>query len=190
MQGRLEISDYYLSCLERSVLCSFEARRGQLYDCLRALNAVALQEIAMDVLPKEDANATQAHPRTNAYENAKKLMLKALQNQMEPEIYDQFSFLHSLKLATKLKGPAGITARLEALIPSFAKEFSARESAKELEPQVGFLRWCLRTHEVGRIEPLLEFATETLFWTASVFPKSRYSELGRRLNALSDKLPG
>lgn len=189
MEGRLEISDFTLSCMEGSIIHSFEARRGKLFHALHALNAVALHEIAMNIMQPEGALAARPHPATRAYRNPRKLMLKTLQNQMEPEVYEQLAFLRSLRVARRLKGPLGIITRLEALTPPFVDEFLTREAKQELEPRVGFLHWCLRTNEVGRIEPLLEFARNTLFWTSDAFLKRKYGDLESRINALSFQLP-
>ena len=187
--GGLVISDFVLDQLERAVVHSFEARRGPLYNALRALNAAAIQAIAVSSIQTTSDAVVGDSSGMSVYNDAKKLILQALKNQMEPEIYDEFRFSYCLGLAKRFKGPSGITARLEALIPPFAEEFSAREAANDLEPHGGLLRWCLGMQEVGRIEALLQFASQTLFWTADQFPSSRYGDLERRLNVISDQLP-
>lgn len=179
--GRVELASFSRDALEKAVRASFEARRGPLYNALRALNAFCIVEIV----------SQSTEPGRFTDRELRELAFRAVGAQLEKELFDEFRFLYCLAMGKRKFGDAqGTIAALETLIPPFAAEFRERETAGRLDRKGGPLRWLLGLHEVGSIEHLLAFADASLdlaFWTFG--DSEGDADLDPRVTALMERLP-
>ncbi|MEM7056143.1 MAG: hypothetical protein AAF557_01015 [Pseudomonadota bacterium] len=178
--GRLTIGDFGISQLEDAVKAGFEARRGPLFNALRALNAFTIFELGRCSVADDYSDR-----------DVKELVHYALENQMEKELSNKFRFLYCHGMGRRKFGdPPGLVTRLEVLIPEFVEGYQQRKADGMMAPKGGLLRWCLGIQEVGKIGGLLRFARRTLQFASFNFDTdTRYPELEERLNFLIDLLP-
>lgn len=179
--GTLHFADHMLGYAETAVRCSFEARRGKLYDALRALNAMLIVDLARQ--------ATVGDFTQRQYEE---LAWKSLEIQMEEELKEQFRFAYVAGMARrKFKDLDGVMVALGTLIPKFRAEYEARAAASLLDRKGGVLRWLTGTQEVGSIEELLKFSNASLWLAQCVLNEaSAFHHLERKAEELIDLMPG
>lgn len=178
--GTLHFSDHILNHAETAVRLSFEARRGKLYNALRALNAMLIVDLAR-----------QATVEDFTQRELEELAWKSLQVRMEEELMDQFRFAYVVGMARrKFKDLDGVMQALDRLVPEFVAEYETRAAAGTLARKGGFLRWSTGTQEIGSIEELLRFCKATLRLAEYVLDDdSPFEHLGPRVLMLTDMLP-
>lgn len=169
-----------LNTLETTVIASFEARRGKLYDALRALNALTLIDVARGSVPDDFTERELAT-----------LVWNSVETQLEKELMQQFRFAYVQGMARrKFKNLEGVTQALELLIPEFIEEFETRSRNGDLERRGGLLRYLTGIREIGSIEGLMGFCRESLLFAyLNLDDDPGDSSLEKRLTALSDSLP-
>lgn len=178
--GSLNFASHTLGYLEDAIRSSFEARRGKLYNALRALNALLAVDLARQVVIKD------LTPR-----EFDELTWTSLESQMEKELNDQFRFAYVAGMARrKFDDLDGVADALEQLIPEFVAEHNARASSGSLERKGGVLRWLTGTQEVGSVDDLLEFCRASLWFAENVLDDdSEFEHLAVRFTTLTDSLP-
>lgn len=179
--GKIHIASHILSDLETAVRYSFEARRGKLYQALRALKAMLIVDLTR-----------QATQDDFTQRELEELAWTALTAQMDEELMNEFRFAYVAGMARrKFKDLDGVLRALDDLVPQFAVEFRTREETGSLDRKGGVMRWLLGTQEVGSIEELLRFASASLKFAEAVLDEdSRFHHLERRATHLRDMLPG
>lgn len=177
--GSLQISGHILDAVESAVRYSFEARRGKLYNALRALNALLIVDLAQQ--------ATEDFTRRELEE----LAWKSLHAQMEQELAEQFRFAYVVGMARrKFKDLDGVIQALEKLLPEFKAEFETRSAEGKLARKTGILRWLTGTEEIGTIEELLRFCEASLWLAERVLDEdSAFEHLAPKVTELAATLP-
>jgi hypothetical protein len=178
--GNLRFENHILGYAETAVRYSFEARRGTLYQALRALNALLIVDLAKQ--------ATVEDFTQREYEE---MAWKSLENQMEEELKERFRFAYVVGMARrKFKDLDGAMGVLDRLVPEFTAEYETRAAAGKLGRKGGVLRWSTGTQEVGCIQELLKFATASLQFAQHVLDEdSAFHHLEAKADELRDALP-
>lgn len=178
--GTLHFSDHILGYAEAAVRYSFEARRGKLYNALRALNALLIVDLARQAVAEDFSRR-----------ELEELAWKSLETQMERELNEQFRFAYVVGMARrKYKDLNGVVNALEKLVPEFKAEYEARAATGNLGRKGGVVRWLTGTQEIGSIEELLKFCNASLWFATNVLDDdSEFESLAPRVTVLSDMLP-
>lgn len=120
--GNLRFENHILGYAETAVRYSFEARRGTLYQALRALNALLIVDLAKQ--------ATVEDFTQREYEE---MAWKSLENQMEEELKERFRFAYVVGMARrKFKDLDAAMGVLDRLVPEFTAEYETRAAAGKL----------------------------------------------------------
>lgn len=178
--GRLCFSCHVLDHIETAVRHSFEARRGDLYDALQALDAMLIVDLAEQAV---EENFSQREFGQLAFES--------LNSEREQELGEAFRFHKVVRMARRKFGDLdGVMRALDTLVPAFKAEYEARAAEGQLERRVGIISWLTGKREVGSNEELLQFCEASLWLAQNVLDEdSAFAHLARKTEELMDMLP-